>query len=152
MARSRIFGKILNPIIKSILKSPLHSLMSDRSLVIRYMERESGRANSFPAYYQRAGNSLLVLVEKAQDWWRDLRNGANVKVVIKGSEQRGWAEALQNPDVITENLIQLLRAIPELSMELEIRQDEHGVYLKEDINRILQQYGLLNVDLQAEQA
>jgi hypothetical protein len=152
MARSRIFGKILNPIIKSILKSPLHPLMSDHSLVIRYMGRESGKEYSFPAYYQQAGNSLQVLVEKTEDWWRSLKNGANVKVIIKGNELRGWAEAIQDPPSVKENFSQLLKAIPELSTELEVRQDESGIYFSEDIEKNLQQLGLLAITLQVEPA
>ncbi len=152
MARSRIFGKILNPIIKSILKSPLHPLMSDHSLVIRYMGRESGKEYSFPAYYQQAGNSLQVLVEKTEDWWRSLKNGANVKVIIKGNELRGWAEAIQDPPSVKENFSQLLKAIPELSTELEVRQDESGIYFSEDIEKNLQQLGLLAITLQVESA
>ncbi len=152
MARSRIFGKILNPIIESILKSPLHPLMSDHSLVIRYMGRESGKEHSFPAYYQQAGNSLQVLVEKTEDWWRSLKNGANVKVIIKGNELRGWAEAIQDPPSVKENFSQLLKAIPELSTELEVRQDESGIYFSEDIEKNLQQLGLLAITLQVESA
>lgn len=152
MARSRIFGKILNPIIKSILKSPFHSLISDHSLVIRYMGSESGKEHSFPAYYQQVGNSLQVLAEKSEDWWRSLKNGANVKVLVKGSELRGWAEAIQDPPSVRDNFSQLLNAIPELSTELEVRRDENGVYSNEDIDKNLQQLGLLTITLQVESA
>ncbi|MHB8806662.1 MAG: hypothetical protein ACYC59_03690 [Anaerolineaceae bacterium] len=152
MARSRIFGTILNPIIKSILRSPLHPLMSDHSLVIQYMGREFGKEHSFPAYYQQEGNSLQVLVEKTEDWWRSLKNGANVKVIIKGNELRGWAEAIQDAQSVKKNFLLLLNAIPELSTELEVRRDENSVYSTEDIEKNLQQLGLLTITLQTETA
>jgi hypothetical protein len=116
------------------------------------MGRESGKEYSFPAYYQQAGNSLQVLVEKTEDWWRSLKNGANVKVIIKGNELRGWAEAIQDPPSVKENFSQLLKAIPELSTELEVRQDESGIYFSEDIEKNLQQLGLLAITLQVESA
>ncbi|MGV8026869.1 MAG: hypothetical protein AB2L18_09960 [Anaerolineaceae bacterium] len=150
MARSRMFGTILNPIIKTILRSPLHPLISNHSLVVRYMGRESGKEHSFPAYYQQTGNSLQVLVEKTEDWWHSLKNGANVRVIIKGNELRGWAEAIQDPQSVKENFSQLLNTIPELSTELEIRRDENGIYSSEDMDTNLQQLGLLTITLQAE--
>jgi len=152
MARSRMFGTIMNPIIKTILKSPLHPLMSDHSLVIRFMGRESGKEHSFPAYYHQAGNSLQVLVEKTEDGWRSLKNGANVRVTIKGNNLRGWAEAIQDSQSVKENFTQLLHVIPELSTELDVRQDENGVFSSEDIEKNLQQLGLLSIALQTETA
>lgn len=116
------------------------------------MGSESGKEHSFPAYYQQAGNSLQVLAEKSEDWWRSLKNGANVKVIIKGNELRGWAEAIQDPPSVRDSFSQLLNAIPELSTELEIRRDENGVYFSADIDRNLQQLGLLTITLQTEPA
>lgn len=150
MAKPRIFGKILNPIIQSILKSPLHPLMSEHSVVIKYIGRESGKEYSFPAYYHLTGNTLQVLVEKAEDWWRSLKNGANVKVTIKGNETRGWAEAVQDPSKQKDGLVQLLDAIPELSMELQVHRDENGSFPIEDIEKNLQQFGLLRIVLKTD--
>jgi hypothetical protein len=116
------------------------------------MGRESGKEHSFPAYYHQEGNSLQVLVEKTEDWWRSLKNGANVKVIIKGNELRGWAEAIQDPQSVKENFLLLLNAIPELSTELEVRRDENSVYSTEDIEKNLQQLGLLTITLQTETA
>jgi len=148
MAKPRIFGRILNPIIQSILKSPLHPLMSEHSLVIKYTGRESGKEHSFPAYYHLAGSSLQVLVEKTEDWWRSLRNGANVKVIMKGNELRGWAEAVQDPQNMNDDFYQLLDTIPELSTELNVRRDENGSFSSDDVKKNLQQLGLLKITLQ----
>ncbi len=148
MAKPRIFGKILNPIIQSILKSPLHPLMSEHSLVIKYTGRESGKEHSFPAYYHLAGSSLQVLIEKTEDWWRSLRNGANVKVIVKGNELRGWAEAVQDPQNMKDDFYKLLDFIPELSTELNVRRDEDGSFSSEDVKKNLQQLGLLKITLQ----
>lgn len=152
MPRSRFFGKIWNPILNTILRSPLHPLMSEHSLVIRYMGRESGKEHSFPAYYQQSGSTVQVLVEKAEDWWRSLKNGANVKVVIKGAEFSGWAEAIQDHQLVQEHFSQLLNLIPELSAELDIRKTENGTFAVEDVEKQLQQLGLLNITLQAGRA
>ena len=152
MAKPRIFGKVLNPIIQSILKSPLHPLMSEHSLVIKYIGRESGKEYSFPAYYHSAGNSLQVLVEKAEDWWRSLKNGANVKVIMKGRELRGWAEAVRDTQNMKDDFYQLLDAIPELSMELDVHRDKNGSFSSDDIQKKLQQLGLLKVTLQTKYA
>ncbi len=150
MAKSRIFGKILNPIINTILKSPLHPLISEHSLVVRYIGRESGKERSFPAYYQRTGRTMQILVEKTEEEWRSLKNGANVGVILKGVELRGWAEAIQDPKTIDDSFTRLLDTIPELSNELGIRRGENGVFLSEDVEKNLQQLGLLAITLQTE--
>ena len=124
--------------------------MDEHSLVIIYFGRESGKELSFPAYYHLSGNSLQVLVEKTEDWWHSLKNGANVRVIIKGKELRGWAEGVQDPKTIKDNFYQLLDTIPELSMELEIRRDENGSFFSADIEKNLQQFGLLRIVLQKD--
>lgn len=149
MAKPKFFGRVLNPILNTILKSPLHSLLSEHSLVIRYTDREFGKESSFPAYYVQDGNSLYVLIDKSEECWRSLKNGANVKITVRGTEQRGWAEKFRDDDTVIKSFISLLKAVPELLTELDISKDASGAYSKDDMLRALEQHYLLKIDFQS---
>jgi len=151
MARVKVFGNIVNSVVNTILKSPLHALMSEHSLAVRYMGRESGKEASFPAYYYQSGNSFYILVEKSEEWWRSLRGGANVKVTIKGDDHHGWAESVQDLSELTELLSKLLGTVPELLTELDVRKNALGSLDAEDLQKILQQYSFIKIDLQVDQ-
>jgi len=126
--------------------------MSEHSLVIRYTGREMGKVNSFPAYYHKIGNSIYVLVDKAEDWWRNLKNGSNVQITIKGDELQGWVEAVRDEALRKQYFIDILEAIPELKTELGMQLSSVDLSDDVEIQNALQKYGLLQVDLQSEQA
>jgi hypothetical protein len=147
MAKQKAFGKIFNPIVNTILKSPLHSLMSEHSLVIRYTGRELGKENTFPAYYHQIENSIYVLVDRAEDWWRSLKNGANVQITFKGKEVRGWVEAVREESLRKQYFLGILDAIPELRTELGMPLSTEDQPDDEEIQTALQKFGLLQVDI-----
>jgi len=151
MAKPKFFGRILNPIVNTILKSPLHSLMSEHSLVVRYTGRELGKNLSFPAYYHTIGDSIYVLVDKEEDWWRSLKNGANVQITVKGDEIQGWAEAVKDEALRKQYFINILESIPELKTELDVQLPSADLSTDQEIQSALQKYGLLQVDPQSDQ-
>lgn len=152
MAKTKVFGKIFNPIVSTILKSPLHSLMSEHSLVIRYTGRELGKESAFPAYYHQIENSIYVLVDRAEDWWRSLKNGANVQITLKGRDVPGWVEAVKEESLRKQYLLGILDAIPELKTELGIQLSSDDEPSDEEIQAALQKFGLLQVDVRGELA
>jgi len=152
MARPKIFGNLVNSFVNTILNSPLHALMSEHSLAVHYMGRESGRQASFPAYYYQSGDSYYILVEKNEDWWRSLKGGAIVKVIIKGSEHRGWAEAVQDESKLKVILGKLLENIPELQTELDVHPGDSSALDEKEQQIILQYYSIIKIQIQAEQA
>ena len=152
MAKQKAFGRIFNPIVNTILKSPLHSLMSEHSLVIRYTGRELGKENTFPAYYHQIENSIYVLVDRAEDWWRSLKNGANVQITFKGKEERAWVEAVREESLRKQYLLGILDAIPELKTELGMPLSSEEQPDDQEIQKALQKFGLLQVDIMGNAA
>lgn len=84
----------LNPLIRALLRSPLHFLASKGLMVLSVTGRKSGRSFSFPVGYQREGGTLTVLVSEARrkQWWRNLRQPAPVGLVLRGRERTGTGQ------------------------------------------------------------
>ncbi|NMC47003.1 MAG: hypothetical protein GYA52_09250 [Chloroflexi bacterium] len=152
MARSKIFGNLVNSFVNTILNSPLHSLMSEHSLAVHYMSRESGKKTSFPAYFYQHENAFYILVEKKEEWWRSLKGGATIKVTIKGNDHRAWAEAVHDEAELKQILGKLLKNIPELRTELDVHLDDSGALDEKEQQILLQYYSIIKIQIQTEQA
>jgi hypothetical protein len=75
--------------MSTILKSPAHKVVSDGILLITFKGIKSGKEFSTPISYF-SDNGTVYCFTHAQ-WWRNLANGADVKVRIKGQDYEGYA-------------------------------------------------------------
>jgi hypothetical protein len=92
--------KAANPLIVGLLRSPLHPLLSARILVLEFRGRTTGRRFRLPVSYDRAGATLAVYTRHA--WWKNLRGGVPVVVVLRGHTLPARAEAVTDPaEVLT---------------------------------------------------
>lgn len=76
-------------LVPPILKSERHALLSGHMLLISMKNRESSDLITFPVDYLREGNSVYVGSDSA--WWKHLEGGAEVRLLIQGTEFVGWA-------------------------------------------------------------
>jgi deazaflavin-dependent oxidoreductase (nitroreductase family) len=91
-------NKIANPFVRLILRSPLHGLMSKTLLLITYRGRKSGKAYTLPVEYTQSGNEIFIVpgTPDRKTWWRNLRGGAPVDIVLRGQRSHGKATALNS--------------------------------------------------------
>jgi deazaflavin-dependent oxidoreductase (nitroreductase family) len=89
------FKYLANPLMKAILRSPLHRLVSEELLLLTFTGRKSGRQYTTPVGYTRDGDSLLLTTESP--WQRNLRGGADVVVRLQGRRLRARAEVDDDP-------------------------------------------------------
>jgi hypothetical protein len=89
-----LLNRVLNPMVRGLLRSPAHRLLSGRLLVITVTGRRTGRTHSFPVIYRQEAEAIRIVVGGAQwkQWWRNLRGGAPVSLRLRGDERDGWAE------------------------------------------------------------
>lgn len=90
-----VHNRTINPLVRGLLRSPAHKLLSRRLLLITVTGRRSGRPFTIPVGYREAEGGLEIAVgwPERKRWWRNLRGGAPVAVRLRGEERRGWAEA-----------------------------------------------------------
>lgn len=88
---SRI-SKLANAMPMAILRSPLHPLMSRRTMLVSFTGRRSGRRYTTPVAYLQRGDEIVSTTDSP--WWKNLRGGVPVTVRVRGHTYRGVGEAV----------------------------------------------------------
>jgi hypothetical protein len=81
----------VNPLMRWLLRSPLHRLFSESYVLITVTGRKTGREYVAPVSYAQDGSTLWLLTTASYLWWRNLRGGADVRLRLRGKDVRGWA-------------------------------------------------------------
>ncbi len=118
--------KVYNPFMKAVLRSPLHRLADRSTVLITYTGRRSGREYSPPVNFVRDGERLLSTSMADRVWWRNLRAGAPVQVVLKGKTYRGTGRVFEAEGEVAERLGVLARVNRMYSRYLGVEIDEQG--------------------------
>ena len=100
MAEKKPLEPISNLLTKMILQSPFHILIDKKMALIEFTSRRSGRSARQPIHYFRRDNIIQSLCEKGKDWWKNIKSGAPVKLVLNGKKYQGWAEVIEEKDRI----------------------------------------------------
>ena len=85
---------ILNRIMKALLHSPLHGLMSGSIMVIHFTGRKSGRRRATPVRYLRDDDGLFCLTGRETGWWPNFLAAAAVELQVAGKRLTATARAL----------------------------------------------------------
>ena len=87
-----LLNKIGGPIVRLMLRSPLHSLISKNVMLLTVTGRKSGKRYVIPVGYVREGDRVTTSTLRGNRWWKNLHGGAPVSLRIEGQEFRGTAE------------------------------------------------------------
>jgi deazaflavin-dependent oxidoreductase (nitroreductase family) len=95
----KINNHTANRVVKLILSSPAHGMMSDRLLILTVTGRRSGKKRTFPVAYQQDGDKLTLHIDwpEKKVWWRNLKSPAPVSVRVRGRQRTGTGEAQGDP-------------------------------------------------------
>lgn len=126
--------KFLNPIVKTLLRSPFHGMLSRNTLILHYTGVKSGRAYALPVSYLREGNDAFCFTGRSNRWWRNLKNGRSVRLTLRGRRVDGIANVESEDEAaIAAILDRFLRATPRDAGPSGVRLDKHGVPNPEDV-------------------
>jgi hypothetical protein len=83
----------VNRLVRLILHSRWHGVLSRRLLLVTVTGRRSGRTHTLPVAYTERGNVLAIRVGAStrKRWWRNVVGGAPVRVRLRGTERTGRA-------------------------------------------------------------
>jgi hypothetical protein len=92
------WNKSGNRVVRQLLRSPLHAPFSGRLVLITVTGRRSGREHTLPVAYKQDGERLAIPVmwPERKLWWRNLRDGAPVRLRLRGQERTGQARARED--------------------------------------------------------
>lgn len=96
----KLVVRFLNPVMRLLLRSPLHRLASRQFMLLILTGRKSGRTYTVPVGRHESDGTIVVYA--AGGWRKNLRGGAPVRVVIDGVERAGYAELEEDPDQVAQ--------------------------------------------------
>ena len=113
-----------NAVIETVLKSPLHGIMSGKMALIRYQGTRSGTEYTLPVQYADAHNGLVVVVGQpdSKTWWRNFTTMGQVTVLLAGTWVPMTAHALlgsEDPEAVTPLLRSYAARFPKIVKSLE---------------------------------
>ena len=136
-----------NPIIIWLLKSPFHRMISENMMLVSVTGRKSGKIISTPTNYLRDRNRLWVISWRDRRWWRNLRRGAVVRLLLAGKEIEGCGDAIEEPKAVAESLFAYYQKIPKNAKYVQIGLDDLGCPVFADCQRAAQKMVMVRIDL-----
>jgi len=115
-----------NPLVKFLVQSRFHKLVSQYILVIGYRGRISGKWYETPVNYFQKGEMLLITSRRERKWWRNLRDGAPVTIWLRGKMIQAKAEALTSHTDVASNLQAYLQIVPKQAKYFQVALTEQG--------------------------
>jgi deazaflavin-dependent oxidoreductase (nitroreductase family) len=121
-------SRLVNPVVRLLLRSPLHRLLSGSLVILTYQGRKSGRWRSLPCMYARDGQDLYVVPGQPDRkvWWHNLRQPTRVRLRLQGRDREGTATASSDPEAVAADLRHYLACYSKAAKPLGVRLDANG--------------------------
>jgi len=117
---------VINPVMRCLMRSPLHSMLSDSILLISFTGRRSGKQFTTPVRYIEDDGVIHSFSSKDTQWWRNLEGGADVTLRVKGEDRVYRANVLDDPDEIRGWLSIYLDRYPEDAVYHDVGINKNG--------------------------
>ena len=125
-AERRLY-RALNAVVRLLLRSRLHGLLSGKVMLLTVSGRRSGRSYVVPVSYLRDGGIIRCFTGADwSGWWKNLRGGAVVTARVRGRDLRGYARAATGGDEVCDRLGRFLRESPGSAGRYGILLDADG--------------------------
>jgi len=136
-----------NTLINWVLRSPFHGLLSNGMMLLTVTGRKSGRKISTPVNYLRDENTLWVISWRERTWWRNLRGGANVWILLTGLGAEGRGLVIEETEQVTQSLFEYYQKAPQYAKYVKIGLDSAGKPILADCERAAQKMVMVRIDL-----
>jgi hypothetical protein len=99
-------ARIVNPVVRSLLRSPAHRLLSGSVLLLAYTGRRSGVHRELPAMYAELGDRFVVIVGQpdTKTWWRNFAGDVRPANVTAAGRHTGCRGRLLEPGTAERRL------------------------------------------------
>jgi len=95
-----VTNHLANPVLRALLHSPAGRRLGRHLALIRYRGRRTGRVYELPVQYTRDGDRIWITPgsPERKTWWRNLRGGAGVDLVLAGQARHGQGMVIDRSD------------------------------------------------------
>lgn len=122
-----------NDFVTLFLKTPLHVFLGN-TMLITVTGCKTGRTYSTPVGFYRDGDCLWILTSRDRTWWRNVRQGAHVELLLRGKTVGAFAQAEMDEDAVQAHLLGYLRHTPMAAKAMGVRMEQKSPDL-EDVKR-----------------
>lgn len=146
---NRFYRYLLNPVMRSLLRSPLHGITSHNIGIVHFTGRNSGRKLNTPLSYTREGNVVRLLSNRSTRWWLNFR-GEGIKVEMEIARQRhpGTATLLESDsEALREGVRRFIRALPGDARVYGLELDANGEVVEASLGKVAKQLILVEIEL-----
>ena len=103
-------------------------------MLITFSGRKSGRRFTTPVRYVRDGETVRCFTSAENQWWRNLRGGADVILRTRGHDAPYHAVVIENnPEEVRRWLLYYLDLFPQDAAYHEIRLNKDKSLVPEDL-------------------
>ena len=146
---SKTLYGVINPVVKFILSSKLHGMMSRNTVLLEFKGRKSGKTYTTPVSYHETNGQLHCFTDKANKWWLNLQAGEVVGVTLRGSKMVGKPSVLANgSEEMQTALHDLLVASPRDADHAGVTFDAEGLPVASDVARASNNVVFISIALQ----
>jgi hypothetical protein len=125
-----------NGIMSFLLRSPFHSAISSNTMLITWTGNKSGKTYSTPVNYLHQGELLVTTSLRRRTWWRSLRSGQEVTLLVQGKKIRAMPQVFDTDETVIPALVSFLEAMPAYARYFNITLDEQNKPLTGEVERI----------------
>jgi len=146
MSTTPFIFRLLNPVMKSVLKSPLHSMVSNQIMIFSFTGRKTGQSYSTPVSYFQENETVYCFSHAS--WWKNLVGGAKVRLLIRGQERIGTAIPIrEDREKKILGLGKLLTAVPFDARFYNVEIDKQGNLDQNDLGPAADNATMIEVHL-----
>jgi deazaflavin-dependent oxidoreductase (nitroreductase family) len=139
-----------NSLMAWLLRSPMHGTISKAIMLVTVTGRKSGKAYSTPVNYVREGTTLWVTSQRDRTWWRNLKSGAPVRVLVGGRELQARGKAIVDEPAVAENLAAYFGIAPQYAKYYKVELDSMGKPSAADCTRAAKERVMVRIELEAK--
>lgn len=96
-------SNVANPLLRAVLRSPIHGVVSSRLMLLSYEGRRSGKRFTTPVAYERDGTAIVVTTfRESAVWWRNFQDGHPATIWIEGQRFDAVGRATTDGDAVAD--------------------------------------------------
>ncbi len=139
--------RTINFTLRTILRSPLHPLISRNLMLITVTGRKSQRAYTVPVSYQQHDREVRIVSERSDHWWRNVRSGVLVTLHLQGHAITGQASVIEDAHDVLPLLTEHVQRSPNIARLLNIQRNDQGQFKLQDLHRAAERSVVVCVEL-----
>lgn len=140
--------RLINPIVRALLRSPLHGVMSSNTVLLEFKGRKSGRVFVLPVSYFKQQEQIVCCTDKQSIWWRNLLQVEDIHLVLRGRRRQGRVHIVRDDKAKTLPLLRdFLIHVPRDASHAGVSLDREGKPVESDLRSRADQFVFLTIDV-----